>query len=225
MHGRLKIRSSAEKEEQKRKENLEKLAKYQKGVSFIIQYKDLSKISVEIIKEDNDDEKTEPKNEEQTQKAQKNLKILGLQQKLLEITEKILVQQPDLTLAWNIRRNLASKLNLQNELNLTYSGLLYNPKSYGCWFHRRFCFDHEIICSNCNTSTTEYSDLLNQELENTNLFLMKDGRNFHCWDHRRWLIKKMKISIEDELKFSKKMIDFNFSNHSAWHYRSTLLVL
>lgn len=54
----------------------------------------------------------------------------------------------------------------------------------------------------------------------------------HVWDYRRYLISMISegnqvTSSEDqfksELAFTTKQIESNFSNFSAWHYRSKLL--
>jgi len=61
----------------------------------------------------------------------------------------------------------------------------------------------------------------------------------HTWDYRRYLIESIlaitpeqqesrtkqikKPTIESELAFTKKKIGENFSNFSAWHYRTKLL--
>ncbi|XP_063902112.1 geranylgeranyl transferase type-2 subunit alpha-like [Zophobas morio] len=62
-----------------------------------------------------------------------------------------------------------------------------------------------------------------QELLFCEKLLNIDERNFHCWDHRRWVISQFGASKYHEFALTTKLITLNFSNYSAWHYRSNLL--
>jgi hypothetical protein len=45
----------------------------------------------------------------------------------------------------------------------------------------------------------------------------------HCWRHRLWVSKRVEESVESQMQFNTTKISQDFSNYSAWHYRSKLL--
>ena len=102
-------------------------------------------------------------------------------------------------------------------------------------------FEHEL-------NKGEQSKILTMELGLCSKMLSMDERNFHCWNYRLWVIetlldelaKRVKINspettpediwnnyqkkvVEDETKYAFSLINKNFSNYSAWHFRSKLL--
>ncbi|KXJ18539.1 geranylgeranyl transferase type-2 subunit alpha isoform X2 [Exaiptasia diaphana] len=191
MHGRLKVRTSAEQAAAKQKEREKKMKIYNEVTEKIF---------------------TKRRNNEMDKEA-------------LELTEQILAANPDFTTLWNFRREtflafkekrgFDSKLEecCKKELLFLQSCLKVNPKSYSVWHHRQWI--------------NEFMPHPNwkQEMQLCNLFLSFDERNFHCWDYRRTVVKKAKITPEEEFKFSTDKIVENFSNYSSWHYRSKLLPL
>ena len=120
-------------------------------------------------------------------------------------------------------------------MELTQQALTANPKSYGAWHHRAFSLDRR----------TESREHWQRELGLCDRFLSMDERNFHCWDYRQashnkfshpLIFNKLKLytflqlaakragrGAEEELEFTMERINSNFSNYSAWHYRSKLL--
>ena len=83
-----------------------------------------------------------------------------------------------------------------------------------------------------------------KELQLVNRMLGRDNRNFHGWNYRRLITKNLeqlaeeqrsglknqfakskqqRELIENEFLYTKKMINTNLSNFSAWHQRSRLI--
>ena len=184
MHGRLKVKTSAQQEAEKKKERAVKLAGYRHAMAAI-----LSRRSEGL------------KDEEQ-----------------LKMTGQVLMANPDLNTLWNIRKECLAVVAgseavwWKKELELTQQCLMTNPKSYGAWHHRWFCLDQ----------AGEAADW-EREVGLCDRFLQADERNFHCWDYRQVVAVRAGRGEEAELEFSREKINENFSNYSAWHYRSKLL--
>ncbi len=144
----------------------------------------------------------------------------------LEILVKIaelLEKSPDTYTLWNYRRDILSDPTNANmpldprvklfddELSLTARCLLKNPKSYPTWHYRTWVMEHH--------PRPDWG----AELGLCGLALKSDERNFHCWDYRRFVTNSAKTPSGEELKFITSTLEDNFSNYSAWHYRSGLI--
>ncbi|GAA6020665.1 hypothetical protein JCM8202_004533 [Rhodotorula sphaerocarpa] len=155
----------------------------------------------------------------------------------LDLTTKILTLNPEFQSAWAFRRRIlqdqlgrdqdadARQKRLEADLQLTNIALRRNPKNYSVWEHRKWVLD-----------TMPQADW-SQELALVEAYLQKDGRNFHTWDYRRYVmanflvaspaegseLSKGQPTLRTELAFTGRKISENFSNFSAWHYRTKLL--
>jgi len=140
-----------------------------------------------------------------------------------QLTDIILEKNPDYYTAFNYRKLLvqhylekaSSEEKLQlllKELDLTAKALAHNPKSYCAWHHRLWVIGYG-------------RSSLQKELQLCSLFFQKDARNFHCWRYRGYVAQRLPggPDLRAELDFTREKINENFSNYSAWHYRSVLI--
>eukprot|EP00322_Chrysochromulina_rotalis_P018597 CAMPEP_0115852512 /NCGR_PEP_ID=MMETSP0287-20121206/13036_1 /TAXON_ID=412157 /ORGANISM="Chrysochromulina rotalis, Strain UIO044" /LENGTH=389 /DNA_ID=CAMNT_0003306579 /DNA_START=36 /DNA_END=1205 /DNA_ORIENTATION=+ len=141
----------------------------------------------------------------------------------LEAVAKVVTENPDFATLWNFRREIlehthsgtraeARKAACAAEFALTQECLGINPKSYPVWYHREWV----LQWGSCDWQWPV-------ELKLTAKLLALDDRNFHCWTYRRSVVRIAGVAAEAELVFTTGKIEANFSNYSAWHYRSKLL--
>ncbi|KAI0986580.1 hypothetical protein GJ496_004547 [Pomphorhynchus laevis] len=105
------------------------------------------------------------------------------------------------------------RLNIfKNELRFNAVCLSQNPKSYASWFHRKWCLQ-----AMDNATLLEEMDICKE-------YLSRDERNFHCWAYWYFLTNEINLLTPEQcLAFVTEKLIENFSNYSAWHYRSMLL--
>jgi len=203
LHGRVQVKTSAQQDEEKRLERAAKLKGYRGAMASIFK------------------QRGDTLNDE-------------LQ---LDLTSRVLLSNPDIGTLWNIRREILLRITVKDtteedtapadaqenkdtkdkdkillkELDLTQQCLMTNPKSYGAWHHREWSLE--------KMDSPDWP----REIGLCNKFLQLDERNFHCWDYRKMAVSKIGLNPEQELSFTMERINVNFSNYSAWHYRSKLL--
>ncbi|KAJ3599004.1 hypothetical protein NHX12_032967 [Muraenolepis orangiensis] len=190
MHGRVKVKSTAQQEEEKRKEREKKL-------KFYVTARDVcfSKRKEGVLDEEG-----------------------------LQLTQQLLSSNPDFSTLWNYRREILTHLETvreeddvqkiyESELSFVECCLKQNPKSYGSWHQRGWV--------SARLPRPDWA----RELSLCDRCLSLDERNFHCWDYRRVVVRMSGVAVDQELRFTDRLIGSNFSNYSSWHYRSTLLPL
>lgn len=140
------------------------------------------------------------------------------------LTSQMAAMNPDFYTLWNYRRTILLQFFTQTpELKSTYcarelkvieKSLAVNAKAYGAWHQRRWIIEQGT------------SDIA-AELGICDRFLQLDARNFHCWNYRRFVAEKAfacgAATRLTELQFSAQKINEDFSNYSAWHYRTVLI--
>lgn len=206
MHGRLKVRTSAEEAIRKKKEQDLKAKAYRNGMDKILAMRAADLLDQNLL--------------------DLSAKILSVNPDLsslwnirreciLKMTQS--AGEPDPAL-------------FDRDLGFTETCLQVQPKSYGAWHHRVWIlencpnpdWDREVkLCTvylkrderNCKCCLVIASPLIDDSFP----FIV------HVWDYRRYVVGKAKVPADLEFQFCDEKIQKNFSNYSSWHYRSQLL--
>ncbi|KAK7440205.1 Rab geranylgeranyltransferase [Stygiomarasmius scandens] len=157
-------------------------------------------------------------------------------------TTQLLQLNPEFYTVWNYRRLILLhgifpnsspvEINeqLSDELSMTTVALKAHPKVYWIWNHRRWCLEN-VPNGPGDEGDSDYlgwkQDYWKKEMFVVEKMLDVDARNFHAWSYRRYVLASMTTprNPKTELAYTKRKIEANFSNFSAWHQRSKVLTL
>ncbi|EZA50218.1 geranylgeranyl transferase type-2 subunit alpha isoform X2 [Ooceraea biroi] len=211
MHGRVKVRTTAEQEAIRKKERAAKVAQYKADIAIVFQKRKDKLLDDELLTITRRMLLTNPDiytlwniRREAFESNERSDGTTG-DKETKECSEQELTQE------YECRSEEDYKQLLENELSLTESCLKENPKSYSAWHQR------------CWVMERMPEPDWNRELSLCAKCLNLDERNFHCWDYRKFVVGKAGISDREEFEFSSTKILNNFSNYSSWHYRSRIL--
>ncbi|KAL1958141.1 hypothetical protein VTO42DRAFT_4996 [Malbranchea cinnamomea] len=129
---------------------------------------------------------------------------------------------------------------IQEDLEFLFPLLKQFPKCYWIWNHRIWILEQATQ----RLTAANARRLWQQELVLVSKMLSLDSRNFHGWGYRRFVVAALEsLSSEasgdegdapvagkrdsiakNELDYTAKMIGTNLSNFSAWHNRSQLIL-
>ncbi|TFK86372.1 rab-protein geranylgeranyltransferase [Polyporus arcularius HHB13444] len=154
-----------------------------------------------------------------------------------ELTTRLLHVNPEFYTVWNYRRRILLngifptstpvQINdvLSDDLSLTTTLLKQHPKVYWIWNHRQWCL-RQVPDGPTDADPNGWrQSYWNKELFVVEKMLEVDPRNFHAWTYRRIVLENMPVKRPElsELAYTKRKIEANFSNFSAWHQRSKVL--
>ncbi|CAM9190488.1 unnamed protein product [Scytosiphon promiscuus] len=105
----------------------------------------------------------------------------------------------------------------EEELTLSVDCIKRNPKSYPAWHHHKWALERGLTLLGGRWVRRQEISLLFPS------HCKVYGRNFHCWAHRMWVAEQMGLSAQEEFDFTTDKIKQNFSNYSAFHFRSKVL--
>ncbi|XP_068156044.1 geranylgeranyl transferase type-2 subunit alpha [Drosophila tropicalis] len=226
MHGRVKVRTTEEERERKKKEQALKMKAYRAAMTKIQKKRaggelddEMLGLTTQILLRNPDVstlwnirrecvlEKKRKITEEAEKQLENSVKVEDEPKKDEAKEEpKEVVESPE---KLSVEDQLQSILN--HELQLTEQCLMVNPKSYNAWHHRCWSLEQNPLAD------------WQRELQLCNKYLKYDERNFHTWDYRRYVTEKAQVPNKQELDFCTEKIKVNFSNYSSWHHRSLLL--
>ncbi|KAM5539019.1 hypothetical protein V8D89_007242 [Ganoderma adspersum] len=152
-----------------------------------------------------------------------------------DLTTRLLQTSPEFYTIWNYRRNILvhgifpsstpAQINdvLSDDLSLTTTFLKQHPKVYWIWNHRQWC-----LAQVPDGPTPSDPHAWRQSYWNKELFVvekMLDADPLLAWNYRRHVLAEMPVkrSETSELVYTKRKIESNISNFSAWHQRSKVL--
>lgn len=142
---------------------------------------------------------------------------------LLALTRAVLLINPDVQVAWNIRKELltSEKQDIHSELNFSAVVLSRKPKCADAFVHRRWLLS--LLSEVCPLPM----DLTQKEFTICTKASESYAHNYYSWSHRIWLAQRTILQsqrlLDLELLRNEDFLEKHISEHGAFHYRQFLL--
>lgn len=230
MHGRVKVRTTAEQEAIKKKEKAEKLARYKAGMSVVFAKRKEKTYDDELLTV---------------------TECMLLQNSDIYTLWNIRRE----AVANNNWDEGSVKQFYQNELTLTENCLKHNPKSYWVWYQRMWVLNHSVdcdwqkelaLCAKClnlderNFHCWNYREYVVQkagisaeeEFQFATSKILNNFSNYSSWHYRSRLLSKMFYNSDQKYIDETKKEELNLvmnatftdpNDSSAWFYQRWLL--
>lgn len=137
----------------------------------------------------------------------------------LRLTENIISMNPAHYTVWLYRFSIvrALRIPIPEEIEWLNQVSLENLKNYQIWHHRRLLLDHYYpeIASDPEAKAR----LARAEQDFLAQILAEDTKNYHVWSYRQYLVPKLGVFGESEVRAAEALIDEDVRNNSAWSHR------
>lgn len=137
----------------------------------------------------------------------------------LQLTQHIISMNPAHYTVWLYRFSIAQALEIPipEEIAWLNEVSLENLKNYQIWHHRRLLIDHYY--PTIASSPEKVASLARSEQAFLTQILAEDTKNYHVWSYRQYMVPKLSIFGEDEVRAAETLIDEDVRNNSAWSHR------
>jgi protein farnesyltransferase/geranylgeranyltransferase type-1 subunit alpha len=137
----------------------------------------------------------------------------------LRLTEHVISMNPAHYTVWLYRFSIISAMGLpfSDEIEWLNDVSLANLKNYQIWHHRLLLMDHHYPSIASNSEAV--AAVRKSEAEFLATMLAEDAKNYHVWSYRQYLVRKLGMWGESELKDMERMIEDDVRNNSAWSHR------
>ncbi|PWN38869.1 protein prenylyltransferase [Ceraceosorus guamensis] len=162
---------------------------------------------------------------------------------MLKRTGELLGLNPEVYTVWSFRREIMQRMIgaakrardararrlIGADVELTQHALKAHPKVYWIWNHRAWCLEHlpvdedEVVEEEGRVDRQRLQSprKWKRELKLVDGMLQMDGRNFHGWNYP-YAALHLDLAAQ-ELAYTLRHVEKDFSNFSAWHHRGIIL--
>lgn len=139
--------------------------------------------------------------------------------RVVTLTEHIISMNPAHYTVWLYRAStiFALEISITDELEWVNGVALDHQKNYQIWHHRQTLINH--IYPSISSSPEEIKKLAESEAIFMTQMFNEDAKNYHVWSYRQYLVRKLNLFGESELKSIEALLKSDVRNNSAWSHR------